>query len=125
MANFASRVVPQVNLITIACIIDRLDHLVLTVADIGLTVDFYTNVLGMQAVTFGDRKALKFGQQKINLHKHGHEFDPKAAHAAIKRDHGHHSDYDCRCTNYEPYFYGALIGLKPATENAKSTQLCF
>jgi catechol 2,3-dioxygenase-like lactoylglutathione lyase family enzyme len=35
----------------------------------------------MQAVTFGDgRMALAFGQQKINLHQHGHEFEPKAAH---------------------------------------------
>ena len=60
--------------------IDHLDHLVLTVTDIALTMDFYTKALGMQAVTFGDRKALKFGQQKINLHQRGHEFDPKAAH---------------------------------------------
>jgi catechol 2,3-dioxygenase-like lactoylglutathione lyase family enzyme len=36
--------------------------------------------LGMQAVTFGNRRALRFGQQKINLHQRGHEFDPKAAH---------------------------------------------
>jgi len=60
--------------------IDHLDHLVLTVADITLTIDFYTNTLGMQVVTFGDRMALRFGQQKINLHQRGHEFDPKAAH---------------------------------------------
>jgi catechol 2,3-dioxygenase-like lactoylglutathione lyase family enzyme len=60
--------------------IDHLDHLVLTVADIGSTIDFYTNALGMQVVTFEDRKALKFGQQKINLHLRGHEFEPKAAH---------------------------------------------
>jgi len=60
--------------------IDHLDHLVLTVADIGATTDFYVNALGMQAVTFGDRKALRFGEQKINLHQCGHEFDPKAAH---------------------------------------------
>ena len=33
--------------------IDRLDHLVLTVADIDATVEFYTRVLGMKAVTFG------------------------------------------------------------------------
>lgn len=50
-----------------ACTIDRLDHLVPTVADIGLTIDFYTNLLGMQAIVFADRKALKFGQQKMNL----------------------------------------------------------
>lgn len=59
--------------------IDHLDHLVLTVADIETTVDFYTRVLGMQAVTFGEgRKALVFGQQKINLHQAGREFEPKA-----------------------------------------------
>lgn len=59
--------------------IDRLDHLVLTVADIDATVDFYTRVLGMEAVTFGaGRTALAFGQSKINLHQAGHEFEPKA-----------------------------------------------
>jgi len=59
--------------------IDHLDHLVLTVADIEATVDFYTRVLGMQEVTFGEgRKALAFGQQKINLHQAGREFEPKA-----------------------------------------------
>lgn len=59
--------------------IDRLDHLVLTVADIDATVDFYTRLLGMKAVTFGaGRAALAFGQSKINLHRAGHEFEPKA-----------------------------------------------
>jgi catechol 2,3-dioxygenase-like lactoylglutathione lyase family enzyme len=59
--------------------IDRLDHLVLTVADIDATVDFYTRVLGMTAVTFGaGRTALAFGHSKINLHRAGHEFQPKA-----------------------------------------------
>jgi catechol 2,3-dioxygenase-like lactoylglutathione lyase family enzyme len=59
--------------------IDRLDHLVLTVADTHVTVDFYTRVLGMTAVTFGaGRIALVFGQSKINLHRAGHEFEPKA-----------------------------------------------
>ncbi len=59
--------------------IDHLDHLVLTVADIETSVDFYTRVLGMQAVTFGEgRKALAFGNQKINLHQAGREFEPKA-----------------------------------------------
>lgn len=58
--------------------IDHLDHLVLTVADLEATVDFYTRVLGMQAVTFGEgRKALAFGNQKINLHQAGREFEPK------------------------------------------------
>ncbi|WP_420008235.1 VOC family protein [Xanthomonas sacchari] len=59
--------------------IDHLDHLVLTVADIDATCAFYAQVLGMRVVTFGEgRKALAFGAQKINLHRHGHEFDPKA-----------------------------------------------
>lgn len=59
--------------------IERLDHLVLTVADITRTCEFYENVLGMQTVTFGaGRKALSFGQQKINLHQAGKEFEPKA-----------------------------------------------
>jgi len=49
--------------------IARLDHLVLTVADLERTCAFYTRVLGMEVVTFGEgRTALRFGQQKINLH---------------------------------------------------------
>lgn len=61
--------------------IDRLDHLVLTVADIDATVHFYATVLGMRAETFGaGRRALRFGRQKINLHLAGHEFEPRAAH---------------------------------------------
>lgn len=61
--------------------IDRLDHLVLTVHDIDITVDFYCRVLGMEAITFGDnRKALVFGSQKINLHQTGNELEPHAAH---------------------------------------------
>lgn len=59
--------------------IERLDHLVLTVQDIERTCEFYRRVLGMQVVTFGgDRRALSFGDQKINLHQSGSEFDPKA-----------------------------------------------
>jgi catechol 2,3-dioxygenase-like lactoylglutathione lyase family enzyme len=59
--------------------IDALDHLVLTVADVDASCAFYERVLGMRTVTFGQgRKALAFGVQKINLHTHGHEFEPKA-----------------------------------------------
>jgi catechol 2,3-dioxygenase-like lactoylglutathione lyase family enzyme len=59
--------------------IDRIDHLVFTVKDIRVTCDFYQKVLGMEVVTFkGDRKALSFGNQKINLHEKGKEFEPKA-----------------------------------------------
>ena len=59
--------------------IDRLDHLVLTVADPMATTDFYIRVLGMEPVTFGDgRQALAFGPHKINLHLAGQEFAPHA-----------------------------------------------
>jgi catechol 2,3-dioxygenase-like lactoylglutathione lyase family enzyme len=59
--------------------IDSLDHLVLTVADVAASCDFYQRVLGMEVVTFGQgRKALAFGAQKINLHPAGREFEPKA-----------------------------------------------
>lgn len=58
-----------------------LDHLVLTVQDIAVTCRFYTQVLGMEEVNFGNgRKALRFGKQKINLHQFRHEFEPKAKH---------------------------------------------
>lgn len=60
--------------------IERLDHLVLTVADIARTVAFYQRVLNMRHETFGQgRSALLFGQQKFNLHQVGREFEPKAA----------------------------------------------
>lgn len=59
--------------------IKNLDHLVLTVKDIDKTVEFYTKILGMKKEIFrGNRVALKFGNQKINLHKLGNEFEPKA-----------------------------------------------
>ncbi len=58
--------------------ISRLDHLVLTVKDIDKTVEFYEK-LGMKKEIFKEtRVALKFGNQKINLHKLGNEFEPKA-----------------------------------------------
>lgn len=53
----------------------------LTVADLQATCNFYGQVLGMEVVEFGDRRyALRFGQQKINLHQIGKEFEPKATH---------------------------------------------
>ena len=59
--------------------IKQLDHFVLTVADVEKTAVFYTTVLGMKRVTFGNgRIALLFGNQKINLHQAGNEFEPKA-----------------------------------------------
>jgi len=65
--------------------IDHLDHLVLTTANEAACVDFYTRVLGMKLESFiggtppVERKAFKFGNQKINLHIKGKEFEPKSA----------------------------------------------
>ncbi len=64
--------------------IRHLDHLVLTTADEAACVDFYTRVLGMTLESFVggtpavERKAFRFGHQKINLHVRGKEFEPKA-----------------------------------------------
>lgn len=64
--------------------IDHLDHLVLTTARESECIDFYTRVLGMHLESFiggtppVERKAFIFGNQKINLHIKGKEFEPKA-----------------------------------------------
>jgi catechol 2,3-dioxygenase-like lactoylglutathione lyase family enzyme len=59
--------------------ISKLDHLVLTVKDMETTTSFYVSILGMKKEVFGnDRVALKYGDQKINLHELGKEFEPKA-----------------------------------------------
>lgn len=61
--------------------VSHLDHLVLTVADIEISCQFYQSALNFEVITFGEnRKALKFGNQKINLHQVGKEFEPKAVH---------------------------------------------
>ena len=61
--------------------IDHLDHLVITTAHLDGCIDFYTRVLGMKLEEFsGGRRALKFGEQKFNLHVKGKEFEPKATH---------------------------------------------
>ena len=66
-------------------VVTTLDHLVLTVADIAVTRDFYERVMGMSAVAFttpaGEvRHALRFGTSKINLHQQDAPFEPKARH---------------------------------------------
>ena len=59
--------------------IDHLDHFVLTTSQPDETIRFYTEVLGMTLETFGaGRRALKFGNQKINIHVKGKEYEPKA-----------------------------------------------
>jgi enamine deaminase RidA (YjgF/YER057c/UK114 family)/catechol 2,3-dioxygenase-like lactoylglutathione lyase family enzyme len=63
-----------------AITIERIDHLVLTCTDLEATATWYARVLGMTRVTFGEppRVALRFGQQKLNLHQAGREFTPRA-----------------------------------------------
>jgi catechol 2,3-dioxygenase-like lactoylglutathione lyase family enzyme len=63
-----------------AILVNSLDHLVLTVANVDITVDFYTEVLGMELSTVDGRKALCFGEQMIQLQQRGHEVSPKASH---------------------------------------------
>ena len=59
--------------------LSKLDHIVLTVSNIEKTISFYVSVMGMKKEVFGQgRVALKYGDQKINLHEFGNEFEPKA-----------------------------------------------
>ena len=59
--------------------VNRIDHIVLTVHNIEVACEFYSRVFGMQVITFGNgQKSLLFGEQKINLHGVGEEFEPKA-----------------------------------------------
>ena len=61
--------------------INAIDHLVLNVADIETSCEFYVRVLGATAITFGDnRRALQIGAQKINLHPPVHRYSPVAHH---------------------------------------------
>lgn len=63
-----------------AITVARIDHLVLTVAELGRSAAFYSRVLGMSLIRFGDgRHALTFGRCKINLHVAGAEHAPHAA----------------------------------------------
>lgn len=61
--------------------IKQIDHLVLTVKNIEASCTFYTAILGMEEVSFGQgRKAVVCGNQKINFHQLGQEVEPKALH---------------------------------------------
>ena len=56
----------------------RQDHLVLTCDDVAATVEWYRRVLGFEATETTGRWALRFGEQKINLHQKGREIEPHA-----------------------------------------------
>lgn len=58
--------------------IDGIDHVVLTVRDLEATFAFYRDLLGMEVRQNGPQYSLHFGDQKINLHVAGREFEPKA-----------------------------------------------
>lgn len=59
--------------------IDHMEHIVLTCVDPDTTIAFYTKVMKIQMEVFrGNRIAFRFGNQKINVHVRGHEFEPKA-----------------------------------------------
>jgi catechol 2,3-dioxygenase-like lactoylglutathione lyase family enzyme len=59
-----------------------LDHLVLTVRDVAATIRFYEQ-LGFRAESFlGERRALRFGAQRLHLHEAGAELEPRATAAA-------------------------------------------
>ncbi len=69
------------NVFIYAMKVKKIDHLVLTTNDIEQTINFYTTILGMELIFIEDeRKALRFGKQKINLHKAGQEISPHARH---------------------------------------------
>ena len=58
--------------------IDHLDHLVITTADLEKCLHFYVDILGMELDRRNDRYAVKFGNQKINIHRQKAEFLPAA-----------------------------------------------
>jgi catechol 2,3-dioxygenase-like lactoylglutathione lyase family enzyme len=66
--------------------IDHIDHVVLTTRDLPSCLKFYSEILGMRLEKFQTpaetRIALKFGNQKINIHEWGREFTPRAHVAA-------------------------------------------
>ena len=63
--------------------IKNIDHIVIPVSDIDKSLHFYTEVLGMEADTSNQRFAVKFGNQKINLHVGKAQFLPAAKHPAF------------------------------------------
>ncbi len=61
--------------------VEQLDHIVLTVANIHATADFYAEVLGMDQINFDGRTALRFGDQRKSISTSvGMSSTPKAAH---------------------------------------------
>jgi len=67
--------------------IKNLDHLVIIASDLQATIDFYTRVLGMAYVAFGDNlHAVHFGDQKFNIHDAATDVSPKAQNIVPESD---------------------------------------
>ena len=60
--------------------ISRLDHLVITTADLERCLHFYVEILGMELDRRDGRYAVRFGSQKFNIHCRPAEFEPAARH---------------------------------------------
>ena len=58
--------------------IDRFDHIVVTTQDLEKCLHFYVDVLDMELDRRNDRYAVKFGRNKINIHRQKAEFLPAA-----------------------------------------------
>lgn len=63
---------------TIMIQIKALDHLVLTTQDFDRCIWFYRDVLGLELLCREGHYALRFGVQKINIHRRPAEFLPAA-----------------------------------------------
>lgn len=60
--------------------VSHIDHVILTVKNIDASLKFYSSVLGMEIISYGEgRKALKFGSHRINLHETGSKYKPEAS----------------------------------------------
>ncbi len=60
--------------------ITSLDHMVITTFSLEKCLYFYETVLGLTVECNNNRYALKFGNQKINIHRQKGEFLPAATH---------------------------------------------
>jgi len=66
-------------------ILEKIDHVVITVKNLNKTIVFYTDVLGMKLEKFSSpldnnqiRYAVSFGSQKINIHEEIKPIKPNA-----------------------------------------------
>lgn len=59
--------------------LQSIDHIVITTARLDACIHFYTKILKLPLLHFGQgRIAFQLGNQKINVHEYGKEIEPKA-----------------------------------------------